>query len=75
MPRGRVPKGVKTVERKIQFPEKLDTELQLLLFSEFEQRVPYGALTRLVVPLVEEFLRKYRESQANGTVHTHHHHV
>lgn len=69
MPRGRVKNPVKNVERKIQLPEQLDAELQLLLFSELEQRVPYGALTRLVVPLLEEFLRKYKESRQDGTLH------
>lgn len=52
MPRGRQPKAIKTVERKIQLPETLDAELQLLLFSDLEQRVPYGALSALVVPLL-----------------------
>ena len=64
MPRGRQPNPNKSIERKIQFPERLDTELQLLLYSEVEQRVPYGALSRLVVPVMEQFLTKLKEERA-----------
>ena len=63
MPRGRQPNPNKSIERKIQFPERLDTELQLLLYSEVEQRVPYGALSRLVVPVMEQFLTKLKEER------------
>ena len=64
MPRGRQPNPNKSIERKIQFPERLDTELQLLLYSEVEQRVPYGALCQLVVPVMEQFLTKLKEERA-----------
>lgn len=64
MPRGRQPKTIPTVERKIQLPEHLDAELQLLLYSEVDGRVPYGALTNLVVPLLEEFMERYRAAAA-----------
>mgnify|MGYP003619001595 FL=1 len=67
MPRGRQPNPNKSIERKIQFPERLDTELQLLLYSEVEQRVPYGALSRLVVPVMEQFLTKLKEERKHGT--------
>lgn len=67
MPRGRQPNPNKSIERKIQFPERLDTELQLLLYSEVEQRVPYGALSRLVVPVMEQFLTKLKEERKRGT--------
>jgi hypothetical protein len=63
MPRGRVASSIRRVERKIQIPEALDTELQLLLMSDIEQRVPYGALTKLVVPLLERFLTEFKENQ------------
>lgn len=68
MPRGRQPKPIKTVERKLQLPETLDAELQLLLFSDVEQRVPYGALSALVVPLLKHHLDtvKARRRQAIG---------
>jgi len=66
MPRGRVPSSVRRIERKIQLPEALDTELQLLLMSEVEQRVPYGSLTKLIVPLLERFLAEYKENQKNA---------
>lgn len=66
MPRGKVPKTIPSVERKLQIPAPLDAELQLLLYSEVEQRVPYGALSKLVIPLLEEFLRKYKEAKKNG---------
>ena len=64
MPRGRQPNPNKSIERKIQFPERLDTELQLLLYSEVEQRVPYGALSRLVVPVMEQLLTTLKEERA-----------
>lgn len=67
MPRGRQPNPNKSIERKIQFPERLDTELQLLLYSEVEQRVPYGALSRLVAPVMEQFLTKLKEERKRGT--------
>jgi len=63
MPRGRVAKAIPTVERKIQLPERLDTELQLLLFSEVEQRVPYGALSRLIVPILEQFVHNLKKGK------------
>lgn len=62
MARGRTPKTIPTVERKIQIPEKLDAQLQLLLFSGVDGRVPYGALTKLVVPLLEDFVRRMHTS-------------
>jgi len=69
MPRGRKPKEIKTVERKINIPETLDAKLQLMLFSEVDQRVPYGALSSLIVPMLEDFMRRYTAMHAAmGTV-------
>lgn len=65
MPRGRQPKAIKTVERKVQLPETLDAELQLLLFSEVEQRVPYGALSNLIVPLLQQYVTNLKERRRN----------
>ena len=61
MARGRQPSPIRRIERKIQIPEVLDAEVQLMLFSPLEQRVPYGALSGLIVPLLERFMVEYRE--------------
>lgn len=63
MPRGRQPKTIPTVERKINLPEALDAELQLLLWSDIDGRVPYGALTNLVVPLLQQYLQALKATR------------
>ena len=70
MPRGRQPKTIPTIERKINLPEALDAELQLLLWSDIDGRVPYGALSNLIVPLLQQYLQalKANRLKAQGEV-------
>lgn len=63
MARGRPSNTIKTVERKIQIPEALDAKLQLLLYSEVDGRVPYGALSGLTVPLLEDLVNRITKVQ------------
>lgn len=53
---------IRPVERCIQIPEDIDSQVRLMLFSEVEGRVPYGALSRHIVDLLREDLRK-RQAQ------------
>ncbi len=52
---GRRASLVPLIDFKCQMPEDLHTRLTLHLFSDLEQRVPYGAWTRFFTGLVREF--------------------
>ncbi len=46
------------VEKSISLPESLCVQVDLILWSELEQRVPHGAWAKYVKRLVEEDLQK-----------------
>ena len=46
MPRGRKPNVERTDEVHLRLRSSISTRLDLLLFSEAEQRIPYGARNR-----------------------------
>jgi hypothetical protein len=58
MPRPR--RAVRPVEKTINLPEDLVGKVDLILWSELEERVPHGAWARHV----EELLRKDLEERA-----------
>lgn len=72
MPRPR--KGVRPVEKSISLPQDLCVRVDLLLWSELEERVPHGAWATYVQGLIERDMkareqfaaRKLMEGQANG---------
>jgi len=51
-------KAIKPIEKTINLPQDLVAKVELLLFSELEQRVPYGAWTKYIEWLVREDLAK-----------------
>lgn len=54
MPR---PKHIDThIKRPIQVPEELSTQVDMLLYSELEAKVPYGAWSKYVVGLIRDDL-------------------
>ena len=53
------PKKVqRPVEISISIPEDLNVRMRLELFSEVENRVPHGAISRLVETLLREHFNK-----------------
>lgn len=58
-------KAIRPVEKTINLPQTICTQVDLLLFSEFEQRVPYGAWAKYVQGLIEaDIARKAAEQEA-----------
>lgn len=55
MSRGRKPNVVRSSELHVSLPEDLRTRLDLLLFSELENRVPKGAYMHFFVARLIEF--------------------
>lgn len=55
MPRPK--KTERTVDKHIYLPETTAAKVDALLFSEIEQRVPYGRFNELVARLLEEWVR------------------
>jgi hypothetical protein len=53
---GRTRKTIRPIEKNISLPETLVAEVDLLLYSELEGRVPYGAWKGLVQMLLEKFV-------------------
>lgn len=52
MPRGRKPSVTPTEELHLRLRQSLVTRLRLLLWSDAEQRVPYGALPKFFEELI-----------------------
>ena len=49
------PKAViPTIEKKIQIPADLCTRMELELYSDLEQKIPYGAQSELINRLLRE---------------------
>jgi len=57
-----------SVAQRIYLPESLVAELQLLLWSEFEGRVPYGVLSVFVEQAVRDALRRKSEEREQAAV-------
>jgi hypothetical protein len=51
---------IRPIQKNISLPETLVAEVDLLLYSELEGRVPYGAWTVLTQRLLEEHLAKVK---------------
>ncbi len=57
-------KAIRPVEKSISLPEDLCVKVDLLLWSDLEEKVPHGAWARYVQQLVEDDLVKRAASQA-----------
>ena len=56
------PRRVKSmVLRKVLLPASLVGQVEVTLFSDAQGRIPYGAWTGLMVPLLEAYLMKVRQ--------------
>jgi hypothetical protein len=57
MPRGRPAKVIRPIEKTINIPEDILARVDLMLYSELEQRVPHGAWSRLITSLLQDWLK------------------
>ena len=64
MPRPR--KIIRPVEKRVSLPETLVAKVDLLLFSELEGRVPFGAWQGYLVRLIEADLARRAAGQGYG---------
>lgn len=53
---GRPAKAIPSIEKKISIPEDLCSRLDIMFFSELENRVPHGAWSRYITKLIREDL-------------------
>ena len=61
------PRRVKSmVLRKVLLPASLVGQVEVTLFSDAQGRIPYGAWTGLLVPLLEAYLMKVRQLGAES---------
>lgn len=58
---GRPAKAIRPIEKKINIPEDLTVQVDLILWSELEQRVPHGAWSRYIISLIEDDLKRKAE--------------
>lgn len=54
--RGRPRASVPSIEKNLSLPSDLVTRVDLLLYSELEERVPHGAWARYIARLIKEDL-------------------
>ena len=64
MPRPR--KADRPVEKTINLPVSLCTRVDLLLWSDLEEKVPHGGWSRYVQALIERDLQERQEQQTSG---------
>jgi len=51
-------RAIRPIEKNLSFSEDLVARVDLLLYSELEGRVPYGAWSKLVQALLEKMLEE-----------------
>lgn len=56
--RGRPRASVPSIEKNLSLPSDLVTRVDLLLYSELEERVPHGAWARYIARLIKEDLER-----------------
>lgn len=54
----RAPKADRPVEKTISIPQSICTKVDLILWSELENRVPHGAWSRYIINLIEADLEQ-----------------
>lgn len=57
-------KSIRPLKKSISIPEELAARVDLLLYSELEQKVPYAAWSQLIERLLEKHL-----SELQGGLH------
>jgi hypothetical protein len=62
MPRPR--RTDRPVEKSISLPQSLCTQVDLILWSDLEQRVPHGAWASLIQSLLEAHIKEIQHGQA-----------
>ena len=55
---------IRPIRMEVQIPEDLHSEVTLLLWSDLEQRVPFGAYSALVIGLLREWKDKQNANAA-----------
>jgi hypothetical protein len=60
MARGRPKNLDKSIPIEIPIPESVYSRVQLELFSPLENRVPYGAMGKLITKLLSDWLKNER---------------
>ena len=59
---------VRTVGKHISIPEPLNDRLEKELYSEAEQRIPFGAQQALFISLLEQHFRKLDKARSKAAV-------
>jgi hypothetical protein len=59
---------VRTIGKHISLPEPLNVRLEKELYSEAEQRIPFGAQQALFISLLEQYFRKLDKIRAKAAV-------
>jgi hypothetical protein len=55
------------IEKSISLPESLCTKIDVLLWSELEGRVPFGAWGTLIKSLLEQHLARVQQGASNAS--------
>ena len=63
---GRPMLTVRTIGKHISIPEHLNERLEKELYSEAEQRIPFGAQQALFISLLEQHFRKLDKLRAKA---------
>lgn len=62
----RPPRADKPIEKNISLPTSLCTKVDLILWSDLEERVPHGAWARYVQELIEQDLTRRSNAPRQG---------
>jgi hypothetical protein len=54
------------ISKHISIPETLNCRLELELYSEAEERIPFGAQQALIVSLLEQHFKKQDQARARA---------
>lgn len=64
----RPPRAIRPIEKSISLPETIVAQVELMLYSDLEEKVPHGAWARYIHGLIEADLKK-RARAAKGDKH------
>ena len=63
---GRPRKAIRPVEKNISLSEDLVAQVDLMLYSELEERVPFGAWKEYIERLIRADLERRNQGAGNG---------
>ena len=63
---GRPKQVIRRIARPLQIPETLNARVDAYLFSEVEQKVPYGKFSEFVCQALEEKLQRIAQEVVNA---------